>query len=218
MGYKLVIFDFDGTLADSFPWFLDAFNEAADTFAFRPIRRNELDLVRGYGSRRILAHFGVPRWKLPRIASHMRRLAARDLRRIRLFHGAERMIQELAEGGIELAIASSNSEETVRAVLGPRNAARITHFACGASLFGKPAKFRRIVRVSKLSPEDVLCIGDEGRDAEAARRERLAFGAVSWGYALPEALEALRPEHSFTSMEQVVATLLPATQPIESQA
>jgi len=33
---KLIIFDFDGTLADSFNLFVEAFNEAAATYRFQP--------------------------------------------------------------------------------------------------------------------------------------------------------------------------------------
>jgi phosphoglycolate phosphatase-like HAD superfamily hydrolase len=35
--YKLAIFDFDGTLADSFPWFIGAVNDAAARFGFRGV-------------------------------------------------------------------------------------------------------------------------------------------------------------------------------------
>jgi phosphoglycolate phosphatase len=37
MTYRLAIFDFDGTLADSFPFFLSVFNTIADLHGFRRI-------------------------------------------------------------------------------------------------------------------------------------------------------------------------------------
>ena len=160
--------------------------------------------ARGLSSRRLLSHFGVPRWKLPGIARHMRRLAARDAGAIRLFDGVPEMLKSLSEHGVTLAIASSNTEATIRAVLGPRNAALISHYACGASLFGKRAKYRIIRKASGLQHAEILCIGDEVRDLEAARAEGLAFGAVSWGYASIEALEALQPEEVFASLDEIV--------------
>ena len=37
MGYRLAIFDFDGTLADSLPWFEGILDRVADEFAIRKI-------------------------------------------------------------------------------------------------------------------------------------------------------------------------------------
>ena len=44
--YRLVIFDFDGTLADSFPWVLRAMDDVADRFKFRRVREGELEELR----------------------------------------------------------------------------------------------------------------------------------------------------------------------------
>ena len=68
MPYKLALFDFDGTLADSFPWFTTVVNDAADKYGFRRIARHEFDTLRGKSAREMIAHLGVRRWKLPFIA------------------------------------------------------------------------------------------------------------------------------------------------------
>jgi phosphoglycolate phosphatase-like HAD superfamily hydrolase len=78
MRYRLVIFDFDGTLADSFPWFLRSIDSVADRFRFRRLREGDVELLRGHGAREIIRYLGIPTWKLPFIARHMRRLKARD--------------------------------------------------------------------------------------------------------------------------------------------
>ena len=76
--YALAAFDFDGTLADSFPWFAGVLNGVADRYGFRCTRPGEAEGLRGLEAGAILDHLGVARWKLPFIARHMRRLAARD--------------------------------------------------------------------------------------------------------------------------------------------
>lgn len=193
MPYRLVIFDFDGTLADTLPWFESVLDGVADRYGFR--RPGELDreTLRRSDARTLLALLGVPRWKLPFIARHMRRLKSRDAHTIRLFAGAAGMLDRLADHGVTLAIVSSNSEANIRRVLGPADVARIAHLACSASLFGKPAKIRRVLRRAGVSPGEALYVGDELRDAEAAARAGVAFAAASWGYAAPEALARTRP-------------------------
>ena len=72
----LVIFDLDGTLADSYPWFLRHVNDVADRFGFRRIADDDVEALRHAGSREILRRLDVPLWKVPAIARHMRRLKA----------------------------------------------------------------------------------------------------------------------------------------------
>ena len=76
MPYSLAIFDLDGTLADSFPWFLRTINDVADRFNFRRVADEDVEGLRHASSREILARLEVPLWKLPAIARHARRLKA----------------------------------------------------------------------------------------------------------------------------------------------
>jgi len=208
MRYRLVIFDFDGTLADSFPWFVRVFNEAADRYRFRRIREGELEELRGLGGREIVRRLGVPAWKLPLIARHMRRLAARDIDTVSLFPGVDPLLRRLSDAGVVLAVVSSNGYGNVSRVLGPENVARIHHFRCGASLFGKAASFRRVLRRSGVAPGEALAVGDEIRDLEAARAVGIPFGAVSWGYTTAGALRAHGPALSFDRVEAIAEGVL----------
>jgi phosphoglycolate phosphatase len=83
------------------------------------------------------------------------------------------------------------------------SAAHFSHFACGASLFGKAAKFRSVMRRARVDPARAIAIGDEVRDIEAARAVGIACGAVSWGYAAPDALAAPEPDVLFREMQQI---------------
>ncbi|ACA20139.1 HAD-superfamily hydrolase, subfamily IA, variant 1 [Methylobacterium sp. 4-46] len=207
--YGLVLLDFDGTLADSFPWFCRVLDGVADRYGFRRVAPGEVEDLRRLGARAILHRLEVPAWKLPLIARHMRALAARDAEEIGLFPGIPGLLARLAAAGLRLAVVTANREATVRRVLGPESAARIDAFACGAPLFGKARRFRALVRAGGLPPERVICLGDELRDAEAAAACGLAFGAVAWGYTRPDALAALRPAHLFATPEAVAETLAP---------
>src|SRR5258705_1530267 len=131
MPYSLAIFDLDGTLADSFPWFLRHVNDVADRFGFRRIADGDIEPLRRGGSREILKRLDVPLWKLPLIARHMRRLKSAHLGDIALFPGTGAMLQALKNGGLRLALVSSDHEANARRQLGA-NAALFSDFACGA--------------------------------------------------------------------------------------
>ena len=209
MPYSLAIFDLDGTLADSFPWFLRNVNDVADRFGFRRVADDEIEQLRHAGTREIIRRLDVPMWKLPMIARHMRRMKTSDLDGIPLFPGAAAMLRALRDGGLALALVSSDHETNARGLLGEA-AGLFAHFDCGAALFGKAARFRRILKRAGVAPTQAISIGDEIRDIEAARAAGLACGAVTWGYAAPNALRALGPEWMFDRMEDIAARLIAA--------
>jgi phosphoglycolate phosphatase len=208
---SLVIFDLDGTLADSFPWFCRHVNDVADKFGFR--RVENFEALRHADFRQTFRNLQVPNWKLPAIARHMRAVKSRHLDEIALFPGVEPMLRTLAEAGLRLVLVSSDSESNARRQLGDLQNL-FENFDCGASVFGKAAKFRRVVRRAGVAPRNVISIGDEVRDIEAAREAGIACGAVCWGYAAPKILEAMRPDFVFESVEDItrIAARTPAPQ------
>ncbi|WP_241962585.1 HAD hydrolase-like protein [Phenylobacterium parvum] len=208
MAYRLVIFDFDGTLADSADWFISMANDVARRFRFRQISDDEIAMLRGRSSREVVAYMRVPAWKMPFIARHTRRLVSENTSKIPLFPESPALIRALHEAGVVLALVSSNSEANVRKILGPELAGCISHYACGASMFGKTPKFRKVIRRAGARHGQVLSIGDETRDIEAASRAGIDSGAVTWGYARPEILEAHRPTFLFNTMDDIARAAL----------
>jgi phosphoglycolate phosphatase len=207
MPFRLALFDFDGTLADSQDWFLGIFDQVADRYGYRRLAPGDRARLRGLDTRAILADLGVAGWKLPMIAKHLRDLATRDIDRIGLFPGVAQMLDDLRAGGVQIAVVSSNSEANARRVLGA-SAVHVTHFACGANLFGKASKIRAVLRAVRAATRDTILIGDEARDIAAARDTGIASGLVAWGYADPEFLKTLAPDLFFARMDEIAPALM----------
>lgn len=204
--YRLVIFDFDGTLSDSGDWFLSIVDDLAQRFKFKTVHADEIEGLRKQTTRQVIDHLGIPKWKLPLIARHIRARFGRHTHEIHLFAGIREMLATLSDAGVRMVICSSNAEDNVRAILGP-DAARFEQFFCGSGLFGKVRKFRRIAKSTGIPAREILSIGDETRDVDAAREVGMVAGAVLWGYANSEILRALGPDICFDTPEQIVAHL-----------
>ena len=203
MTYRLAAFDFDGTLADSLGWLAGVMGEVARAHGFGPFDQRDLEALRAMTAHQALARLGLPVWRVPLVAAHVRRLQARDIEQIRLFPGVPEMLAGLADDGVRVAVVSSNGEANVRRVLGDALAARVAHYGCGASLFGKRAKLTAALRRLGVPPAQAIYVGDEVRDIEAARAAGMASGAVTWGYANPDALRAAGPTEEFVTPADV---------------
>ena len=204
MNYNLFIFDFDGTLADSADWMIRTFNDIAGTHGLRRVSDSEIDMLRGRSNREIVSYLGVPAWRIPAIATDMRKRVAAAADQIKLFAKVDRLLRTLRDAGVQIAIVSSNSEANVRKILGLENAGYVHHYDCGANLFGKARKLRRVMKRAGVEPHATLCIGDETRDIEAAREVGAACAAVTWGYATVQVLADHKPTLLFGSIEELM--------------
>jgi phosphoglycolate phosphatase len=202
MRYPLVIFDFDGTLADSFPFFMEAQHALAQRHGFKAIPEDRIDEMRRLDTRELMREFGLSKWKLPVVAADFVR-TMRAAPPVPLFPGVAEALRHLREGGSRLAILTSNSADNVRRVLDAELLEAIELIDGGAHLLGKHRRIARMLKKAKADASQAIYIGDQVSDGEAARRAGVAFGAVGWGYAHTDALRAAGAEEFFDSVDQL---------------
>lgn len=200
-GYDLVMFDLDGTLADSLDFFLGVHHLLSAKYHFRPIAPHEVEQLRQRSAREIMAHVGLPRWKLPWVVRDFVRLMRRQGQQVGLFAGIAQVLRYLHEQGVQLAVVSSNSVENCQRILGADLCRLMAGMDGGASLFGKRRRINRMLSRLGVRPSQAIYVGDQLSDAEAARAAGVAFGAVSWGYAAPQALARAFPDATFETVD-----------------
>jgi phosphoglycolate phosphatase len=201
--YKLAIFDFDGTLADSFHFFVASHDTLARRHGFPELDPARIDEYRGREPRDLMREHGVPMWKLPFIARDFMTMMAHNAAGIRLFDGIPEALRSLSMSGVELAIVTSNSLENVRLVIGSEVLQRIRHIESDASIFGKQRKLERVLKASNIARQQAIYVGDQATDAHAAQAAGIAFGAVRWGYATAAVLEQCSPAMMFRNVSDL---------------
>lgn len=203
--YRLAIFDVDGTLADSFPFFISVFNQLAAKHHFKPITQEEVPGLRHLTTSQVLTHLGLPRWKIPFVAKDFMALMRQPEVRIPVFDGVADVLIHLKAKGLTLAVVSSNAEDNVRRILGPQLTALFTHVDCGVSMFGKSSRLRQALRRCAIPASQAVYVGDQLTDQEAARKAGVPFGAVAWGYTAIESLRKRAPRHEFDTVQALKA-------------
>ena len=189
MRYELAVFDLDGTLADSFPFFVSVQNTLARRHGFAEIHPDDVERLRALSPRELMRHVGLPRWKLPFVARGFMQLMRERAEPVPLFDGIADAMVRLHAQGVTLAVVTSNAVDNARGALGEPHFSRLRHVECGASMFGKARRLRRVLKATGI-PAD--------------RAECHAGGAVAWGYASREGLARCEPSEWFETPAELV--------------
>lgn len=186
-----IIFDFDGTIADSFGFVVDFLVAEAGR---EPLTAEEKQALRGRSMASIGRGLGLSWLRLLRLFFKGRQRMGRVVNQLQPFDGLPGLIEKLHAEGHELFVLTSNTVPNVHKFLHHHNLH--TYFLevyGGIGLFGKASALRRLLREQQLETKNSIYVGDEVRDVQAAQSIGVRIVAVTWGFARPSDLEALQP-------------------------
>lgn len=208
MGRALVIFDFDGTIADSFAESLLSYNRVAPRLRLRGVMPSEVPELRRMGAAQLMQALSIPMWKLPRLMIATRADLMDHFRSVKPVPGIRQALHDLAGAGHHLAIVTSNSEENVRGFLTRHDLDLFDTIVSGSSIFGKSTRLRRLLKTERTHASAAVYIGDTAPDIRAAREAETAAVAVAWGFNDREPLAAEAPDALVESTDALAATIL----------
>lgn len=189
MTIKTVIFDFDGTIADTFSTFVEIANHLAREFGYQPVDEGDLARFKNLSSREIIKQSAIPPLKIPAILRRVKAELRDRIHDLRPIRGMDTLLVKLNEEGYELGIITSNAKDNVVAFLSNHSLEHLFKFIHSeTTLFGKHAVINRVCRFYQLAPEAVVYIGDETRDILAARKSKVKVIAATWGFHSSEIL------------------------------
>lgn len=209
MRYPCVVFDFDGTLADTFAEAVSIMRRIGPDLGLREV---DPELARGMPTRQFMKALGVSFWRLPRVVRAFQAAAAESAPSLKLFDQIPHSLRQLHSSGIRLGILSSNREDTIRTCLKNHGVEGLFEFVIGyPKLFGKGRALRRIRRSLRIERAAMLYVGDETRDVIAARKARIDNACVAWGFQNEALLRESGATTVFQTPSELVAYLLKMT-------
>lgn len=201
---KILVFDLDGTIADAFDAILDILNGLADEFGYDEITEERRIKVRNVPSKELFSHFGVSTFKIPFIVDKARNELSKEIGNLKPFPNLKDTLLELKKSGYRLGILTSNSEENVSIFLKNNNLEVFDFIYSKASFFGKDKVMKGMLKEQNLRSEEVIYIGDETRDIEAARKVNIKVISVSWGFNSRQLLEKYDPDFVINRAEELI--------------
>ncbi|MFO1414048.1 MAG: HAD-IA family hydrolase [Burkholderiales bacterium] len=196
--YKLIVFDWDGTLSDSTALIARSLQAALrdmgepvpdDAAARFVIGLGLIDALRTVAP-------GLPAARQRELSAHYRKhfLAAEDT--IPLFEGAVGLLDELEQAGYFIAVATGKSRAGLdRALAQNRLAGRFHATRCADEGRPKPHPdmLLHLIDYLGVTPRETLMIGDTTHDLELARNAGAQAIAVAYGAHDLEGLMRLAP-------------------------
>lgn len=195
-GYRLLVFDWDGTLMDSEARIVGCFQAAAaDVGVAVPhgdLARDVIGLGLQEAAERLFPGLGdamvgrvVERYRYHFLGDHPTPSE--------LFPGVVETLERLADAGYLLGIATGKSRRGLDKVLGETGLGRFFHASrCADEAFSKPhpQMLEEVMAVLGAGPRETLMIGDTEYDMQMARNAGVPGLAVSYGVHEPNRLLA----------------------------
>lgn len=202
MKYRLLIWDFDGTLVDSLGLALCVYRELQASHGLPAIEDPEA--VRDLSLTQFVRKFEIPVRRVPGMFTAFLGAFRKRIDEVALNEGIREILTGLHSRGIRHAVISSNSKENIQQCLGAHQLDGLFDFVIGTSrIHGKTRRIKKALKELGQQHSDVLYVGDEIRDVEACQAIPLDIAAVEWGLNSANALRAAEPTFQVSKPSQL---------------
>jgi phosphoglycolate phosphatase len=204
----LIIFDFDGTIADSLEIFIQTANRLSKEFSCQKIPADQVDYFRTLNLRVMIQQVGVPGWKLPFFLRRFRQELSHVVVDLQLADGMRETLLELKQQNHRLGIVTSNSRQNVEKFLHLQGLGNMFEFTYGGQLLsGKTRSLKKLVKLNRADTERLVFVGDEMSDVQSAKLAGITSVAVSWGFNNREVLAAATPDFLIDHPKQLLKAI-----------
>jgi len=192
---KTIIFDFDGTIADSFDIVANQLFEDSKQTNFTLSKQEIINDMRDKPLKEVIKEFKYSKIKIFFLIKKVRSEVKKALLKIKPFHLTKNTLDYLDNKGYELILLTSNNKENVDIFLKKHNIDIFKEKYFKSSLFGKSIIINKIIKKHNLKKDEVIYIGDEVRDIEACKQSKIKIVSCSYGYNSKKLLEKSNPDY-----------------------
>lgn len=206
-GRATVIFDFDGTLANSVDLMFDLYNSHSEEYGYLPISKDEFPELRRMGYAKAMRQKKIKARKLPKIIMVLSREMHQHMNKVYPYDGIVEVLRKLQELGFSIGVLTSNQATLVNEFFVNHNFPEFDFVVSEKTIFGKDKALKRIIKRFGLQKDQIVYVGDEPRDVTASRKAGIQVIGVTWGLAGVEGFEKIIPNHLVHSPKELLKTI-----------
>ena len=189
---KSVIFDFDGTIADTLPIAIEC---AESVLGDLGLTDEKINRYKNMTVRQLINELDVPYHRIPKYVVIARSFIKQNIPKITVFQGLTEVIKQLHDSGYRLYVVSSNSVENINTILSNNELNQyFESIVGGVGVFGKTIALKSTIKKYKIDKKTCIYIGDEVRDIKASNKVGLPIISVTWGFNGEQILSSNKPD------------------------
>lgn len=205
---QTVVFDFDGTIADTLSVVIQIANKFASHYGYKKIPLSDLPKIREKKPSQVLRHLGISIFKLPIVVRKIRFEMNKEIVHLKAAADLKGTLLALKKSGCILGILTTNSRENVVEFLKNNNLELFDFVYAGRAMYGKGRLLKKLMKDKTIPHENPIYVGDEIRDVEAAKKAKIRVIGVSWGYNTKDALLTAEPDYIVENPEELQSIIL----------
>ncbi len=197
--FDLIIFDWDGTLADSTDWITHCLKSAARTQGCKVPEDQAIRDIIGLSIQKAMDNLfpGIdPNTQKQLIMSYREEFFSKKITAKDLFIGVNEMLITLKQKGYQIAVATGKNRSGLDKALygtGLKDFFHITRCADETESKPSPDMLEEIIKEMGISKERTVMVGDSVHDMKMATNADMASIAVSCGANSAEQLKVYNP-------------------------
>ena len=156
---KTIIFDFDGTIADTLGPIMAVFNKNSKSFGYKHLSPETIEKLRGQNSEEILRQLKVPWQNMPFVIRRVRQDLREHIDSVELVDGIKSVIEDLHSDGKKLIIVTTNSREIVEKFL-KRHEICVFDKIYSTGFLSKQRTLRKVLSDLKIGASSTVYVGD----------------------------------------------------------
>lgn len=207
-GKKLtLLFDFDGTLADTLMAIVDIVNRIGLEYELKKIDDVELQKIRSMEVKELIKYSGISLLEVPFFVSRVRKMLKKDIENIKPISGIPEVLRHIFRESYDMHIVTSNSKENVEKFLKKTDLDFFSSVNSERNIWGKGKALKNFLKKRGINSNEAVYLGDEIRDIEAAREAGLRIISVGWGFNDIERLRKHDPDWLIKAPEEILGII-----------
>jgi len=209
---KALIFDFDGTIANTLPFTFEKIIEFSKKYRIKKEKDELIEKITQLTPKELINEFKISWFKVPFIfweIKQSQKALFQVINKIKIFPGIKPILKELKNKGIKTYIYSSNLKKNIIKFLEKEKISQyFDNIYVGKNLLGKDKDLIDILKKEGFQNNEVYYVADEVRDALACQKAKIKMIGVLWGVAGEKGLKKTKIDYLIEKPAEILRLVL----------
>ena len=179
---KILIWDLDGTIADSLNFFVNFLHNEAKKLNYNLTKKEIKNMIRNKDLKDIIKEYKFSKIQIFILVWKLRHNFKNVTENVNIYKNTDKILKELSQK-YDLYLLTSNDKKHTENFLKKHNIYNLfLKKYYKSSLFGKDKTINKVIKKNNLNKENVIYIGDELRDFYACQKSNIKCINVSYGF------------------------------------